>query len=252
MLRADNSQFREHSAKTHRRFQTTGDDDLSLNFACFNISRTSQNAYSIDQAFYHKKVEELDLSSSFSEFRSMKIHFAWLTNTRPDLQFELEQVTEQRCNNNTSAFLKKLNANIPYANNNVAQIQFPKLDKSSIRIVRYSEAAFTNNFGFTSQLRRIILIVDKAGNAIPSSFKSCKSRRVTRSVLATEVIGYTDLLCNAYALRSQVEQYLRRGVPMHLLTDPKSLFDIISNESRTSEKSIIVGIHATRQAYQQQ
>ena len=36
---------------------------------------------------------------------------------------------------------------------------------------------------------------------------------------------------------------------MHLLTDSKSLFDIISKGSRTSEKLMILDIYAVRQAY---
>ena len=37
---------------------------------------------------------------------------------------------------------------------------------------------------------------------------------------------------------------------MHLMTDSKSLFDIISKVSRTSEKHIMLDIHSVRQAYQ--
>ena len=36
---------------------------------------------------------------------------------------------------------------------------------------------------------------------------------------------------------------------MHLMTDSKSLFDIISKGSRTCEKLIMLDIHSARQAY---
>ena len=52
------------------------------------------------------------------------------------------------------------------------------------------------------------------------------------------------------AIRSQIEHALQQSVPMHLMTDSKSLFDIISKGSRTSEKQIMLDIHATRQACQ--
>ena len=42
---------------------------------------------------------------------------------------------------------------------------------------------------------------------------------------------------------------LKRAVPMHLLTDSKSLFDIISKGTRTSEKRIMLDIHAAREGY---
>ena len=73
---------------------------------------------------------------------------------------------------------------------------------------------------------------------------------MTRSVLSAEVIAFADLFDNAFDIPSEVKQALRRSVPIHLLTDSKSLFDIISKGSRTSEKGKMLDIHATRQGYQ--
>lgn len=119
-----------------------------------------------------------------------------------------------------------------------------------MRIVGYSDAAFANNPDLTSQLERIIVLMDNSKSAIPVSFKSYKSRRVTRSILSAEVIVFADLFDDAYALRSQMEQVTSSAIPMHLLTDSKSLFDIISKGSRTSEKRIMLDIHSAREAYQ--
>ena len=145
-----------------------------------------------------------------------------------------------------------MNSVIRYANNNVTYLQFRKIDLTTTRIVGYSDVAFANNADLTSQLGRIILLIDHSGNAISISFKSYKSRRVTRPVLSAEVIAFADMSDDAFALRSQLEQALRRGVPMHLLTNSKSVFDIISKGSRTSERRIMLEIHATRQSYQSQ
>ena len=92
--------------------------------------------------------------------------------------------------------------------------------------------------------------MDDTDNVIPISFKSYKSRRVTRSVLSAEVIAFADLFDDSFAIRSQIEHALGRPIAIHLLTDSKSLFDIISKGSRTSEKRIMLDIHATRAAYQ--
>ncbi len=71
-------------------------------------------------------------------------------------------------------------------------------------------------------------------------------------MLSAEVIAFADLFDDAFALRSQIKLALERPVPMHLLTDSKSLFDIISKGSRTSENRIVLGIHSARQACQAQ
>ena len=80
-------------------------------------------------------------------------------------------------------------------------------------------------------------------------FKSYKSRRVTRSVLAAEFIAFAGLFEEAFPLRAQLEQALKRPMPLHLLIDSKSLFDIIGKSSRTSEKRLMPDISGTKQAY---
>ena len=71
-------------------------------------------------------------------------------------------------------------------------------------------------------------------------------------MLAAEVIAFADLFGDPYALSSELEHALGRSLPMQLMADSKSLFDIISKGSRTSEKRITLNIHAARQAYQAQ
>ena len=100
----------------------------------------------------------------------------------------------------------------------------------------------------SSQLGRIVLVVDAAANVAILSFKSYKSRRVTGSVIAAEVIAFADLFEYAFTLRKQLEKALNRPLPMHLMTDSKFLFKIIGKSSRTSEKRLMLDISATRQA----
>ena len=120
---------------------------------------------------------------------------------------------------------------------------------NSIRIFGYFDASFTNNSAMKSQLGRIILLTDGLNFAIPIVFKSYKSRTVTRSVLSAEVIVFADLIDDALALKSQIEYASQHAVPVHLLTDSKSPFDIISKGSRISEKRIMLDVHAARECY---
>ena len=55
------------------------------------------------------------------------------------------------------------------------------------------------------------------------------------TVLSAELAVFVDLLDDAFALKSQFERAFPRGMPMHLLTDSKSLLDIISKGARTIE-----------------
>ena len=109
--------------------------------------------------------------------------------------------------------------------------------------------AFANNEDYSFQLGRIILLVDKDKKASIVSYRSYKSRRVTRSVSVAEVSTFTDLFDEEFALKKTVELALNRRLLLHLLTDSKSLFGIISKGSRTNKKRLMPDIYAARKGY---
>ena len=142
------------------------------------------------------EIEELDHESGFTSFRSMRSKVGWLANTPPDLLFEISkmaQISHSLCfEQDSMVLLKRLNCVIRYADNNVAHLKFPSLERDDVRIVGDSDAAYSNNRDLMSQLGRVILLMDRSDIAIPVSFESYKSRRITRSVLSTETIAFAD------------------------------------------------------------
>ena len=125
----------------------------------------------------------------------MRMKLSWLAHTRLDLLFEisqLAQITLERFNTSARAHWKWLNTAIRHAHVNVSNLQFPKIEHSSVCIAGYSDAVFANNHDLESQLGRVILLMDDKNSAIPIAFKSYKSRKVTRSVLSDEFIAFAD------------------------------------------------------------
>ena len=111
---------------------------------------------------------------------------------RPDLEFEisqLAQVTKERFDSDALAHIERLNGAVRYAYDYVAYLKFIKLENSSLRIVKYSDAAFANNYDLTSQLRCLVLSKNNSNRYVPILFKIYKSGRVTRSVLWADVIA---------------------------------------------------------------
>ena len=128
LLRVRTPAFRTLSANTHVLFETTGDENTPFTFARFNIAKRTNVPYAIYQLFYMKKIEELEISCTFNKFLSMRMRFALLANTRPDLQFEksqIAQVTGLRSKDDARALLLRLNSAIRYAHSNPAHLQFP-------------------------------------------------------------------------------------------------------------------------------
>ena len=55
----------------------------------------------------------------------------------------------------------------------------------------------------------------------------------------------------AFAIKDTIEMAIANSVQLHLLTDSKSLFHIISKGSRTNEKRLILDVYAARKGYKE-
>lgn len=119
----------------------------------------------------------------------------------------------------------------------------------SLRVVGFSDASFANHDDFTSQLGHICFLSDASGRIFPISFRSYKSKGVTCSVMAGEVIAFSDLFDIAFALAFELNDILPHPFPVQLFTDTKTLFDVISKGSRTSEKQMMLDIAAAREGF---
>jgi len=69
-------------------------------------------------------------------------------------------------------------------------------------------------------------------------------------VIGAELIAFSKMCNCAYNLAQEIRQVLSEvAVPLHLFTDSKSLFDVISKGSRTSEKRRMLEIACTREGF---
>eukprot|EP00171_Calliarthron_tuberculosum_P016586 IDg16586t1 len=64
-----------------------------------------------------------------------------------------------------------------------------------------------------------------------------------------EVIAFSDLFDRAATLSSELGDVYGKPIPVQLLTDSKSLFDVISKGSKTSEKRMMLDIAAAREGF---
>lgn len=138
---------------------------------------------------------------------------------------------------------------VKMANDDNVKIRIPKLDRSTLRIVGYSDASFSNNRDLSSQLGYVVFLTDRTNTAVPIVFKSYKSKRITKSPMSSEVIAFADMFDAAVALKTEIEWILGQHIPVQLLTDSKCLFDIISKGTRTSEKRTMIDVAAAREGF---
>ena len=261
LIRAGDQDFKDVSKKTNARFEMAEDQKLPCSFTGFSLARNKDGDIIQDQHEYLKKFERLPLTASFPQFRSMRMQFrsmrmrlAWLANTRPDCLFEiaqLAQVTEEMFSQHPKQVLQRLNKAVAFAIDNRISLRIPKLNKDTLRVIGFADSSFANNADLSTQLGHVCFIGDDKGSVVPISFKSYKSRRVTRSAIAGEVISFSDLFDVAAVLSAELEGMLGYKVPVQLLTDSMSLFDVISKGSRTSEKRMMLDIAAAREGFRE-
>ena len=70
--------------------------------------------------------------------------------------------------------------------------------------------------------------------------------------MAAETLAFSDGFDQAYTLRRDIEQLIGKRIPITMLTDFQSLFDIITKSSYSAEKRIVIDIAAAKKAYQNQ
>jgi hypothetical protein len=131
-------------------------------------------------------------------------------------------------------------------------LRFHKLVNASLKLKVYAYSSFANNDDFTSQLGYNILLTDKTDQCNIIHYSRHKSRRITRSVLGGEVYAFADAFDFAFALKHDLQAILCQTIPLTILTDSKSLFDVISKSSSTFERRLMIGITAVSNAYNDQ
>jgi hypothetical protein len=121
-------------------------------------------------------------------------------HSRPDVAYcaaSCAQITAEKWPSSATS-IRGFNATIRKLQKSPdASLQFPKVDKDSIRIWVYCDASFANNEDMSSQMGFIVFVTDQFSRCAPMTYQSVKCKRITRSVLAAEAIAFAEELIRA-------------------------------------------------------
>lgn len=179
---------------------------------------------------------------------------AWLGNKRPDCQLEisqLAQVTDELFYNDGATLIRRLNRAARYVNDNSIALNTPKLNKRSMRIIGYSDASFANNHDLSMELGHICFLVHEEGIAVPMDLRSYEATSLRRYAMGGEGIAFRELFNRASTLDGEMRQLHHFRIPVQLITDSKSLFDVIRRGTRTSEKRMVLDIVPARDGFRE-
>lgn len=252
-LHAGDEDYVQLTDKTMQRFECREREWDDVTFAGMQID-TKVGEFHVHQKRYIDKLTPLSTgATTFAQYRSFRVKLAWITNTRPDITCAVAkavQVTEKQFSAAPGACVKALNAihkhlrTVPDL-----PLRFPKLDRKTLQLRVYSDASFASNTDGSSHLGYIIFLTDASGTCQPLYWSSHKSKRVTRSFLGSETMALADAFDMAYALKHDIQRMIKQNVPIRILTDNLSLFDVITKATTTAEKRLMIDLAALKQAY---
>jgi hypothetical protein len=168
----------------------------------------------------------------------------------PDARPAVSQLAQTTIETFDRSSLVLANKIIKYLKSNVDLfLRYPKLDKSTLRLLAYSDASLHNNADLSSQLGYVILLSDATGLCCILSFRSFNSRRVARSSMAAETMAFADTFDAAFAIKHDLESMIGKFVPLLILTDSRPLFDVLICAKFTTEKRLMIDISAAREGF---
>ncbi|EED20802.1 transposable element tc1 transposase, putative [Talaromyces stipitatus ATCC 10500] len=115
-----------------------------------------------------------------------------------------------------------------------------------IASVSQPEASFDLSF--------VIVLADAANNANIVHWSSIKCKRVTRSVLASELYAMVHGFDSAASIKSTTMQllHLTKPLPLVICTDSKSLYECLIKLGTTQEKCLMIDLMCLQQSYKRQ
>jgi hypothetical protein len=204
--------------------------------------------------------EDKDAAQRYVEQRARGAYIASVC--QPEAAFDLSvaaQTTEP-----THEDIKALNVRIQWQiDNSQRGLTFIPLDLERTKLFIFTDGSFANNKDLSSQLGFLIVLGNESRTGEGDNFaiqgnivhwNSIKCKRVTRSVLASELYGMVGGFDNAIALSTTLQQIVRTlklpPIPLVLCTDSKSLYDCLVRLGTTNEKRLMIDIMSLRESYE--
>jgi hypothetical protein len=139
-------------------------------------------------------------------------------------------------------------------------IQYISVELKQAKLFIFVDGLFANNKDFSSQIGYIIILANKhmrddefviEGNIV--HYSSIKSKRVTQSILASEIYRMIREVNMAIAVNTTLNMILEQlrllCIPAIICTDSFSLYKCLVKLRTTKEKHLMINIMALHQSY---
>lgn len=234
-LEQEDSASKSFQSKPRKIFQV----GTKLNFNGGVIHKDTKDSFTLSQI---DKLKRIKLSKEPTEQKSIKHQLQYIGSyCRPDI-LSIAQLLRE---NDTT----KIQSIIDYIKRTLHLVlRFVRLDMDSLRIVTISDSSFNNAGNNYSQMGYLILLVDGNNNANIIQYSSKKCRRVTRSVMAAELLALVSAFDDAFFLQHTLDEILGYKIPIDSYIDSRTTFNCVAKNGPTMEKRLQIDAAALREA----
>ena len=188
--------------------------------------------------------------STHDQYVAQRARGAYIASVcQPQASFDLSYAAQ--ATNPDDNDIKALNKRLQWQKENLNRgLRFVKLDRKSLKLIVFTDSSFANNRDLSSQIGYVIVLADSENRANVIHWSSVKCKRITRSVLASELYGMTNGFDIGASLKATIDKILQIDVPLVLCTDSKSLYECLVKLGTTQEKRLMIDVLCLRQSYE--
>jgi hypothetical protein len=261
--RRENDQLKEASFSAKDKQFLTPKEPLTFNGGIVTLDNDGSITLRQKGQAQRLRLIDADAPDAKQQYVEQRARGAYIASIcQPEACFDLSSAAQHQ--EPTPDDIKALNRRIQWQIDSQNRgLTFLPLNLETARLYVFVDGSFANNRDFTSQLGFAIVLANEdeindrhefsiTGNLI--HFSSTKSKRVTRSVLASEVYGMVAGVDMAYALASTLRQITAHlslpTIPTIVCTDSYSLYECLVKLGTTKEKRLMIDIMALCQSYE--
>lgn len=202
-----------------------------------------------------------DRAQRYMEQRARGAYIASIC--QPEASFDLSAAaqTQQPADDDYA----KLNRRLQWQAESLQRgLQYVPLNLATAKLMVFTDGSFANNKDLSSQLGYLLVLANESSHSQQDStlhirgnvihWSSTKCKRVTRSVLASEVYGMVSGVDIAIAILTTLKIITERlglpSIPLVVCTDSYSLYECLVKLGTTNEKRLMIDIMALRQSYE--
>ena len=218
----------------------------TVNFNGMEITRTKNGEYMTGQP----RLCDCTVPNDVTNLVSLRAKLQYLAGvTRPDIAGMIHLMAKQ-VKEPTKEVYKSMSDVIHYCQKTKTQgLKYVRLDPNSLRLILFTDSSFANAENFASQLGFVLVLADGNGNSNIVHFGSVRCRRVTRSVMASELLALVYGFDCSFVVKHSLDNILPTKIPLDVFIDSRTVFNTIAKRSGTLEKRLSIDAYALRQSH---